>query len=102
MVRLSRPLALCASREVSSRLLLYLLMSSLASRRLSRPSSWGLFGPGAVLSACDVSLDAAAKSPLFESIRALATCLIQCWDPSWPPGETNARLAFPCLWSVRA
>jgi hypothetical protein len=55
-----------------------------------------------VLSACDVSLDAAAKSPLFESIRALATCLIQCWDLSWPPGETNARLAFPCLWSVRA
>jgi hypothetical protein len=58
-------------------LLNYLLMSSFASRRLSKGCRNGLVWSGAPLIACVISLAAVGKSPLFDEIRANARWLIQ-------------------------
>jgi hypothetical protein len=62
---------------VDCQLLPYLLISSLASRRFSSGSRNCLFWAGAVLIAWVISLAAAGKSPLLESMRASARWLIQ-------------------------
>ena len=61
----------------SLRCLGYLLMSSFASRRLSRGWRNGFVASGAPLMACVISLAAVGKSPVFDEIRASARWLIQ-------------------------
>ena len=55
----------------------YLLMSSFASRRLSRGWRNGFVASGAPLMACVISFAAVGKSPVFDEIRASARWLIQ-------------------------
>jgi|SRR6267154_1670513 len=55
----------------------YLLMSSLASSRLSKGCRNGFVASGAPLIACVISLAAVGKSPLFDEMRASARWLIQ-------------------------
>src|SRR5579864_2645504 len=92
------------SSHSGTRHCLYLLMSSFASSRFSSGSRKGLVWSGAPLMACVISLEAAGKSPLFESTRASARWLTQ-WLGSFLGTcgySSNARFAFPCLWIPRA